>query len=128
LVRCINVCPVAPLTGDHSPLIAPHSSHTPPTHMRAHTHTHIPTHALTRTHTHTDAVVCSSHTHTSLHTPLHTHTHTHTHTHIYIRTHTCCEGPRRPPYVVGCGLTRVGREVGKKTAGDGGFPIKKYIY
>ena len=26
-----------------------------------------------------------------------------------------CEGPRRPPHVLGCGLTGVGGEVGEKT-------------
>ena len=40
----------------------------------------------------------------------------------------CCEGPRRPPHVLGCGLIGVGGDVGEKGAGDGAVVLfEKYI-
>ena len=44
---------------------------------------------------------------------------------------TCkCEGPRRPPYVLGCGRLELVVKMGKNIAGDGGFlrKIDLFIY
>src|SRR4029434_2741681 len=51
---------------------------------------------------------------------------------VCVRTYVCvCEGQRRSPHILGCGLTGVGGEVRKNTggAGDGGsYKIDLFIY